>query len=45
MDIEKGSVWIPFPVMERFMRDAKVTEIYEGTSQVQKMVIAANILA
>ena len=21
MDIEKGSVWIPFPVMERFMRD------------------------
>jgi butyryl-CoA dehydrogenase len=27
------------------MRDAKITEIYEGTSQVQKMVIAANILA
>jgi len=26
------------------MRDAKITEIYEGTSQVQKMVIAANLL-
>ena len=27
--------------MERMMRDAKITEIYEGTSQVQQMVIAA----
>jgi butyryl-CoA dehydrogenase len=27
--------------MERMMRDAKITEIYEGTSEVQKMVIAA----
>ena len=26
---------------ERFMRDAKITEIYEGTSEVQRMVIAA----
>lgn len=32
-----------YPV-ERMMRDAKITEIYEGTSQVQKMVIAGNIL-
>lgn len=24
---------------ERFMRDAKITEIYEGTSEVQRMVI------
>ncbi|MGB9679630.1 MAG: acyl-CoA dehydrogenase [Thermoanaerobacteraceae bacterium] len=32
-----------YPV-ERFMRDAKITEIYEGTSEVQKMVIAANLL-
>ncbi|MCM0649566.1 acyl-CoA dehydrogenase [Clostridium swellfunianum] len=31
-----------YPV-ERMMRDAKITEIYEGTSQVQKMVIAANL--
>jgi len=32
-----------YPV-ERMMRDAKITEIYEGTSQVQKMVIAANLI-
>ncbi len=32
-----------YPV-ERMMRDAKITEIYEGTSQVQKMVISANAL-
>ncbi len=30
--------------LERMMRDAKITEIYEGTSQVQQMVIAANLL-
>ena len=29
-----------YPV-ERYMRDAKITEIYEGTSEVQKMVISA----
>lgn len=31
-----------YPV-ERMMRDAKITEIYEGTSEVQKMVIAAKM--
>ena len=31
-----------YPV-ERMMRDAKITEIYEGTSEVQKMVIAAQM--
>ena len=30
--------------MERMMRDAKITEIYEGTSEVQKMVIAGAAL-
>lgn len=30
--------------VERLMRDAKITEIYEGTSEVQKMVIAGNLL-
>ena len=30
--------------VERMMRDAKITEIYEGTSDVQRMVISANIL-
>jgi len=32
-----------YPV-ERMMRDAKITEIYEGTSEVQRMVVAANLL-
>lgn len=30
--------------VERMMRDAKITEIYEGTSEVQRMVISADIL-
>lgn len=32
-----------YPV-ERLFRDAKITEIYEGTTEVQKMVIASNIM-
>ena len=32
-----------YPV-ERMMRDAKITEIYEGTNEIQRVVIAANIL-
>ncbi|MDI2027886.1 acyl-CoA dehydrogenase [Saccharopolyspora sp. TS4A08] len=32
-----------FPV-ERMMRDAKITQIYEGTNQVQRMVMARNLL-
>ncbi|PID90827.1 MAG: acyl-CoA dehydrogenase [Bacteroidetes bacterium] len=32
-----------YPV-ERMMRDAKITEIYEGTSEVQRMVISAHLL-
>jgi len=32
-----------YPV-ERMMRDAKITEIYEGTSEVQRIVIAGQIL-
>ena len=33
-----------FPV-ERYYRDAKITEIYEGTSEIQRIVIAREILA
>jgi alkylation response protein AidB-like acyl-CoA dehydrogenase len=30
--------------VERLFRDAKITEIYEGTSEVQRLVIAASLL-
>jgi alkylation response protein AidB-like acyl-CoA dehydrogenase len=29
--------------VERLMRDAKITQIYEGTSEIQKMVIGRTI--
>jgi alkylation response protein AidB-like acyl-CoA dehydrogenase len=29
---------------ERFMRDAKITQIYEGTNQIQRLVMARNLL-
>jgi alkylation response protein AidB-like acyl-CoA dehydrogenase len=32
-----------YPV-ERMMRDAKITQIYEGTNEIQRVVIASNIL-
>ncbi len=32
-----------YPV-EKFMRDAKITQIYEGTNQVQRLVIARNLI-
>jgi alkylation response protein AidB-like acyl-CoA dehydrogenase len=32
-----------FPA-ERYYRDAKITEIYEGTSEVQRIVIARDLL-
>ena len=30
--------------VERLMRDAKITQIYEGTSEVQRIVISRNVL-
>lgn len=30
--------------VERFLRDAKITEIYEGTSEIQKIVVARELL-
>ncbi len=32
-----------YPI-EKFMRDAKITQIYEGTNQIQRSIIAANLL-
>ena len=33
-----------FPV-ERYMREAKVTQIFEGTNQIQRLVISRHLLA
>jgi alkylation response protein AidB-like acyl-CoA dehydrogenase len=30
--------------VERFMRDAKVTQIFEGTNQIQRMLVARDLL-
>ena len=30
--------------VERLMRDAKITQIYEGTSEIQRIIIARNII-
>ncbi|MBU4457903.1 MAG: acyl-CoA dehydrogenase, partial [Candidatus Omnitrophica bacterium] len=32
-----------YPI-EKYMRDAKITQIYEGTNQIQRSVIASNLL-
>jgi alkylation response protein AidB-like acyl-CoA dehydrogenase len=32
-----------YPI-EKYMRDAKITQIYEGTNQIQRLVIARHIL-
>jgi alkylation response protein AidB-like acyl-CoA dehydrogenase len=31
--------------VERYMRDAKITQIYEGTNQVQRIVMAKQLLS
>jgi len=30
---------------ERHLRDARITEIYEGTSEIQRLVVARSVLA
>ena len=40
VQIQGGYGYVKGSKVERLMRDAKVTEIYEGTSEVQRMVIA-----
>lgn len=44
VQIHGGIGYIKGHKVERLYRDAKITEIYEGTSEVMKMVIAANVL-
>jgi alkylation response protein AidB-like acyl-CoA dehydrogenase len=44
VQIHGGSGYMREVGVERFYRDAKATEIYEGTSEIQRMVIARNLL-
>lgn len=44
IQIHGGYGYVREYLVERYLRDAKITEIYEGTSEIQKMVIARAIL-
>jgi butyryl-CoA dehydrogenase len=44
VQIHGGYGYIKGQKVERLMRDAKITEIYEGTSEVQRMVISGGLL-
>jgi alkylation response protein AidB-like acyl-CoA dehydrogenase len=44
LQIHGGYGYVKEYAVERFFRDAKITEIYEGTSQIQRIVIASNLL-
>jgi alkylation response protein AidB-like acyl-CoA dehydrogenase len=44
IQIHGGYGYIKEYPVERFLRDAKITEIYEGTSEVQKIVISRGLL-
>ena len=44
MQIHGGTGYFAPTVVERLYRDAKVTEIYEGTSEIQRMIIAKNLI-
>jgi alkylation response protein AidB-like acyl-CoA dehydrogenase len=44
VQIHGGYGYVKEYAVERFFRDAKITEIYEGTSQIQRIVIASNLL-
>ena len=45
VQIDGGYGYVNEYYVERLMRDAKITQIYEGTSEVQKIVISRAVLA
>jgi hypothetical protein len=45
VQIHGGSGYIRGVAVERLYRDAKITQIYEGTNQIQRMIIARQLLA
>lgn len=44
IQIHGGYGYVREYLVERFLRDAKITEIYEGTSEIQKIVISRELL-
>ncbi|HID71155.1 MAG TPA: acyl-CoA dehydrogenase, partial [Thermoplasmata archaeon] len=44
IQIHGGYGYIKDYPVERFFRDAKVTEIYEGTSEIQRLVIGSILM-
>lgn len=44
VQIHGGYGYVREYLVERYLRDAKITEIYEGTSEIQKIVIARSLL-
>ena len=44
VQVHGGYGYIRETEVERYFRDAKITQIYEGTSQIQKLVIAREVL-
>jgi len=44
VQIHGGYGYVKGAKVERLMRDAKITEIYEGTSEAQRMIISGNVL-
>ncbi|HEY5547494.1 MAG TPA: acyl-CoA dehydrogenase family protein [Gemmatimonadaceae bacterium] len=45
MQILGGYGYVTDYPVERYFRDAKVTQIYEGTSEIQRIVIARELYA
>jgi alkylation response protein AidB-like acyl-CoA dehydrogenase len=45
VQVHGGIGYIRGTPVERLFRDAKITQIYEGTNQIQRMIIARNLLA
>lgn len=44
VQVHGGYGYIKDYTVERLYRDAKITEIYEGTSEVQRMVISSGLI-
>jgi alkylation response protein AidB-like acyl-CoA dehydrogenase len=44
IQIHGGYGYVREYLVERYLRDAKITEIYEGTSEIQRIVIARSLL-